>query len=108
MEEYYDRERSILVPLIYTLFCLCVTIGGALLVLHVYFPPLSQPWQPIAAVVLIASTWVFWIITCLYACIKACCFRRKIAAGAQAGGRMIDSSVASSTDSKIPLAYAAA
>ncbi|KAI3448980.1 hypothetical protein Pfo_005645 [Paulownia fortunei] len=118
-----ERERDLIVPFIYTLFCLCVSIGGILLVLYVFFPTLSQPWHPIAALVLIGSTWLFWVLTYLYACIKGCCRRdRQIytrqtttsamqkdsgsRAGHQQGGKQ-DSSIASSTDSEIPLAYSA-
>lgn len=128
------RERSFIIPFIYTFFCLCVTIGGMLLVFYVFFPTLSQPWHPIAALVLIGSTWLFWLLTYIYSCIKRC-FRRddhQIAtrqttknasisssasasamqkgSGSRSGhqqGAKQDSSVASSADSEIPLAYAA-
>ncbi|KAL8028447.1 hypothetical protein ABFX02_14G160600 [Erythranthe guttata] len=129
--EQYEREKSLIVPLIFSLFCLCVSIGGVLLVINLCFPDLSQPWQPIAAFVLIGSTWIFWILTCFYVCIKTC-FRRcrcrdhqiptaltprniPPASPNDGGGghghhqhdSIQDTSFASSTDSETPLTYAA-
>ena len=54
-----ERERGLIIPLIYTFFCLCVTVGGILLVVYVFSPRLSRPWQPVAALALICSTWLF-------------------------------------------------
>ncbi|KAL1540003.1 hypothetical protein AAHA92_24421 [Salvia divinorum] len=70
-----DEERSLIIPLICTFFCLCVTVGGLLLVFYVFVPDLSRPWQPIAALALICSTWLFWLMAYIYACVKHCLFR---------------------------------
>ncbi|CAK9139896.1 unnamed protein product [Ilex paraguariensis] len=73
MEE--EREGDIRVPLISALFCLFVISGGVFLVVYVYAPNLSEPWFPMAAFLLIGSPWIFWFLTYIYTCIKAC-FRR--------------------------------
>ncbi|CAK9185244.1 unnamed protein product [Ilex paraguariensis] len=73
MEE--EREGDIRVPLISALFCLFVISGGVFLVVYVYVPNLSEPWFPMAAFLLIGSPWIFWFLTYIYTCIKAC-FRR--------------------------------
>ncbi|KAG8391390.1 hypothetical protein BUALT_Bualt01G0182700 [Buddleja alternifolia] len=65
-----EKEGDLRVPLIASLFCLCVTAGGIILVLYAFFPSLSQPWFPIAALVLIGFPWLFWLFTYLYACMK--------------------------------------
>ncbi|XP_057803533.1 uncharacterized protein LOC131018851 [Salvia miltiorrhiza] len=70
-----ERERSLIIPLIYTFFCLCVSVGGLLLVFYVFFPGLSRPWQPVAALALICSTWLFWLLTYIYSCLKHCLLR---------------------------------
>ncbi|GER48718.1 prothymosin alpha-related family protein [Striga asiatica] len=70
MEE--EKEGDIRVPLVFTVFCLSVTAGGVFLVIYVFFPGYSQAWYPIAALVLIASPWIFWLLTYIYACIKGC------------------------------------
>ncbi|KAL2536697.1 putative membrane lipoprotein [Forsythia ovata] len=67
------REGDILFPLISSLLCLCVLTGGIFLVLYVYLPNISQPWFPILAFILIGSPWIFWFLTYLYTCMKACC-----------------------------------
>ncbi|GFP93906.1 hypothetical protein PHJA_001534900 [Phtheirospermum japonicum] len=79
-----ERHRDIIVPSIYSLLCLCVTAGGVFLVLYVFFPALSQPWQPIAALILIGSPWLVWVLTFIYSCAKACCVR-----GGDGGDRQI-------------------
>ncbi|KAL6565771.1 hypothetical protein OROHE_004826 [Orobanche hederae] len=116
-----ERHKDIIVSSIYSLLCLCVSTGGVLLVLYVFFPALSQPWQPITALILIGSPWLVWLLTYIYACIKTCCIRRDgcdrqiptrqttrsastsahIATAEQKGGGKQDS-VASSNDSEIP------
>ncbi|KAL3624568.1 hypothetical protein CASFOL_031236 [Castilleja foliolosa] len=76
-----ERHRDIIVPTIYSLLCLCVTVGGVFLVLYVFFPALSQPWQPIAALILIGSPWLVWLLTFIYSCAKACYIRDRIDGG---------------------------
>ncbi|KAL2514092.1 uncharacterized protein Fot_28063 [Forsythia ovata] len=71
MEE--GKEGDIRVPLVSSLFCLCLTTGGIFLVLYVFYPNLSQPWYPIAALTLIGSPWLFWFLVYIYTCIKCCC-----------------------------------
>lgn len=73
MEE--GREGDIRVPLVSALFCLFVIAGGVFLILYVYLPENSQPWYPIVALLLIGSPWIFWFLTYIYTCIKACCRR---------------------------------
>ncbi|KAI5647632.1 hypothetical protein M9H77_33637 [Catharanthus roseus] len=67
-----SREDDYRVPLISSLFCLCVSAGGVLLVLYVFVPSSSQSWFPIVAFILIGSPWIFWILAYIYTCIKAC------------------------------------
>ncbi|XP_027108969.1 uncharacterized protein LOC113782608 [Coffea eugenioides] len=71
MEE--SREGDCRVPLISSIFCVCVTTGGVLLAMYVFMPSVSEPWFPIAAFILIGSPWIFWVFTYIYTCIKACC-----------------------------------
>ncbi|KAL6575581.1 hypothetical protein OROHE_000958 [Orobanche hederae] len=73
MEE--EKEGDIRVPLVFSIFCLCVTTGGIFLAIYAFFPDLSQPWYPIAALVLIGSPWIFWLLTYFYACMKGCLCR---------------------------------
>ncbi|KAI5673108.1 hypothetical protein M9H77_13472 [Catharanthus roseus] len=70
MEE--PREDDCRVPLISSLFCLCVSAGGVLLVIYVFVPSSSKPWFPLVAFILIGSPWIFWILAYIYTCIKAC------------------------------------
>ncbi|PIN10360.1 hypothetical protein CDL12_17050 [Handroanthus impetiginosus] len=121
-----DKEGDIRVPLIFSLFCLCVVTGGIFLVVYVFIPSLSEPWYPIAALVLIASPWIFWLLTYIYTCAKGCCRRNPVASHQisrrqttrnassaamqnlngsrnQQGGA--DSSVASSKEPEMPLTY---
>ncbi|KAH6820378.1 hypothetical protein C2S53_015801 [Perilla frutescens var. hirtella] len=72
MDENEGERRSSIIPLIYTFFCLCVSVGGMLLVFYVCIPALSRPWQPLAALALIGSTWLFWLMAYIYACVKHC------------------------------------
>ncbi|GFP88576.1 hypothetical protein PHJA_001001300 [Phtheirospermum japonicum] len=106
MEE--EKESDIRVPLVFSIFCLCVTAGGVFLVIYVFFPGLSQPWYPIAALVLIGSPWIFWFLTFLYACMKGCCCRDSGAAavGHQISRRQTTRS-GSSAEPEMPLAYSA-
>lgn len=73
MEE--SREGDCRVPFISSVFCICVTAGGVLLVMYVFTPSVSQPWFPIAAFLLIGAPWIFWAFAYLYTCMKACCLR---------------------------------
>lgn len=73
MEE--GREGDIRVPLISAFFCLLVITGGVFLIIYVYMPENSQPWYPIVALLLIGSPWIFWFLTYMYTCMKACCRR---------------------------------
>ncbi|KAL8542493.1 hypothetical protein ACS0TY_003379 [Phlomoides rotata] len=66
------RKRSIIIPIIYALFFLCITTGGVLLIIYAFFPNLTQPWHPAAAFALIGTTWIFWLLTYIYSCIKLC------------------------------------
>ncbi|CAA0820700.1 Putative membrane lipoprotein [Striga hermonthica] len=119
-----ESRRDVIIPTIYALLCLCVTAGGVLLALHVFFPAVSQPWHPIAALILIGSPWLVWLLAYVYACAKAC-FSRAAAAGgdrqiparqatrsastspaAERKGGGKQESVASSNGSEIPLAHA--
>ncbi|GER57376.1 prothymosin alpha-related family protein [Striga asiatica] len=122
-----ERRRDVIIPTTYALLCLCVTAGGVLLALHVFFPALSQPWHLIAALILIGSPWLVWLLAYVYACAKAC-FSRAAAGGDRqipsrqatrsastssaaterkdGGGVGKQESVASSNGSEIPLARA--
>ncbi|KAL3815188.1 hypothetical protein ACJIZ3_016456 [Penstemon smallii] len=114
-----ERAGDIRVPLISSLFCLFVTTGGIFLVLYVFVPSLSQPWYPVVAFVLIGSPWLFWLFTYIYTCMKGCygggrpegqISRRqttRVASSAtmQNGSNQQNSSVASSKESELPLAY---
>lgn len=115
-----EKEGDIRVPLVFAIFCLLVTAGGLLLVIYVFAPSLSHPWYPTIAILLVASPWVFWFLTYLYTCIKACFFhpstaadnprqvsRRPTTRNAQNGHRQDSarSSIASSKEPEMPLAY---
>ncbi|CAI9764715.1 unnamed protein product [Fraxinus pennsylvanica] len=76
MEE--EKEGDIRVPLVSSLFCLCLTTGGIFLVLYTYFPNISKPWYPIAALTLIGSPWLFWFLVYIYSCIKCCCYANRV------------------------------
>ncbi|KAK2998835.1 hypothetical protein RJ639_023537 [Escallonia herrerae] len=76
MEE--QKEGDVRVPLISSLFGICVVTGGIFLVLYAFVPDMSQPWFPIAALVLIGSPWLFWLMTYLYTCIKVCCHGTRV------------------------------
>ncbi|CAK9144824.1 unnamed protein product [Ilex paraguariensis] len=67
-----ERGRDVRVPLISSLFCLFVVTGGVFLMLYVFTPQFSQPWFPIAALILIGSPWLFWFLTYIYTCMKVC------------------------------------
>ncbi|XP_059654296.1 uncharacterized protein LOC132301016 [Cornus florida] len=68
------REGDLRFPIISCLIFLCVLTGGGFLVVYVFVPDLSQPWHPVAALVLIGFPWVFWFLTYLYTCMKhSCC-----------------------------------
>ncbi|KAL2251310.1 UNVERIFIED_CONTAM: hypothetical protein Sindi_2253300 [Sesamum indicum] len=105
-----------IVQLICALFCLAIAIAGLLLALYVLIPSFSQPWYPVAALVVILSTWFVSLVICLYTYIKACFRRdrRRTARSASAvvqndsGSRAGDprhSPFVSSADSEIPLKY---
>ncbi|KAH6772899.1 hypothetical protein C2S52_004264 [Perilla frutescens var. hirtella] len=68
-----EKEGDIRVPLVFTVFFLCVTTGGIFLLLYVFAPSVSQPWYPAAALVLIGAPWIFWLLTYVYTIIKRCC-----------------------------------
>ncbi|KAL3537202.1 hypothetical protein ACH5RR_000568 [Cinchona calisaya] len=70
MEE--SREGDCRVPLISSIFCICVIAGGILLVMYVFTPSYSESWFPIAAFILIGSPWIFWAFTYFYTCMKTC------------------------------------
>ncbi|CAA3026776.1 uncharacterized protein LOC111383693 [Olea europaea subsp. europaea] len=76
MEE--EKEGDFRVPLVSSLFCLCLTSGGIFLVLYVFFPNLSKPWYPIAALALIGSPWLFWFLIYIYTCMKVCCCGNRV------------------------------
>ncbi|XP_070038059.1 uncharacterized protein [Nicotiana tomentosiformis] len=69
-----EREGDLRVPLISSLFCLCVLTGGVLLVLYLFVPDHSQPWFPAAGLILIGSPYIFWLLTYFYTGMKRCCF----------------------------------
>lgn len=69
-----EREGDLRVPLISSLFCLCVLTGGVLLVLYLFVPDQSQPWFPAAGLILIGSPYIFWLLTYFYTSMKWCCF----------------------------------
>ncbi|KAK4372281.1 hypothetical protein RND71_007665 [Anisodus tanguticus] len=68
-----EREGDLRVPLISSLFCLCVLTGGVLLVLYFFAPDHSQPWFPAAGLILVGSPYIFWLLTYIYTCLKRCC-----------------------------------
>ncbi|KAK4379579.1 hypothetical protein RND71_001441 [Anisodus tanguticus] len=68
-----EREGDLRVPLISSLFCLCVLTGGVLLVLYFFVPDHSQPWFPSAGLFLVGSPYIFWLLTYIYTCLKCCC-----------------------------------
>ncbi|KAL8500625.1 hypothetical protein ACS0TY_020270 [Phlomoides rotata] len=70
-----EKEGDIRVPLAFTVFLLCVMTGGIFLVFYVFVPSLSQPWYPTAALLLIGTPWLFWLLTFIYTCMKPCCFQ---------------------------------
>ncbi|MCD7450998.1 hypothetical protein HAX54_009266 [Datura stramonium] len=69
-----EREGDLRVPLISSLFCLCVLTGGVLLILYLFVPDHSQPWFPAAGLILVGSPYIFWLLTYMYTCLKHCCF----------------------------------
>ncbi|XP_060217897.1 uncharacterized protein LOC132645131 [Lycium barbarum] len=69
-----ERKGDLRVPLISSLFCLCVLTGGVLLVLYLFVPDHSQPWFPAAGLILVGSPYIFWLLTYFYTCLKRCCF----------------------------------
>ncbi|CAI9103339.1 OLC1v1001802C1 [Oldenlandia corymbosa var. corymbosa] len=73
MEE--SRQSDCRVPVISSIFFICLATGGVFLIMYVFTPSLSAPWYPIAAFVMIGIPWLFWLVTYIYACLKAC-FRR--------------------------------
>lgn len=73
-----ERARDIRVPLVFFLFSIFLLAGGVFLILYVFVPDSSRPWYPIAAFVLIGAPWVFWLMTYIYTCIKACCKRNRL------------------------------
>ncbi|KAL3516678.1 hypothetical protein ACH5RR_023580 [Cinchona calisaya] len=76
MEE--PREGDCWVPLISSIFCVCVTTGGVLLLMYVFMPSISEPWIPFAALILIGTPWIFWVFAYIYTCMKACCGRSSL------------------------------
>ncbi|KAK6804204.1 hypothetical protein RDI58_001988 [Solanum bulbocastanum] len=69
-----ERVGDLRVPLISSLFCLCVLTGGVLLVLYLFVPDYSQPWFAPAGLILVGSPYIFWLLTYIYTCLKHCCF----------------------------------
>ncbi|XP_051144215.1 uncharacterized protein LOC127260515 [Andrographis paniculata] len=95
-----EREGDLRVPLVFCIFFLLVTAGGVLLVIYVFAPSASQPWYPTVAILFVASPWVFWFLTYLYTCLKACILRNSAAddvAARQISRRPTARNVSSST-----------
>lgn len=67
-----DRDGDLRVSLISFIFCICVIIGGVLLVIYLTVPKFSQPWFLLLALILVGSPWLFWLFTYMYTCIKRC------------------------------------
>ncbi|CAN4126072.1 unnamed protein product [Withania somnifera] len=69
-----ERVGDLRVPLISSLFCLCVLTGGVLLIIYFFTPAYSQPWFAPAGLILVGSPYIFWLLTYIYTCLKHCCF----------------------------------
>ncbi|CAN4110503.1 unnamed protein product [Withania somnifera] len=69
-----ERVGDLRVPLISSLFCLCVLTGGVLLVISFFAPAYSQTWFAPAGLILIGSPYIFWLLTYIYTFLKRCCF----------------------------------
>ncbi|KAL7120770.1 hypothetical protein ACP275_02G142800 [Erythranthe tilingii] len=104
-----EKVSDIRVPLVFSIFCLCLVTGGVFLVFYVFVPKLSQPWYPIVALVLIGSPWIFWFFTYFYTCVKGCFGRGggpPITADHQISRRQTTRNT-SSREPEMPLAYSA-
>jgi uncharacterized membrane protein len=58
--------------LVTVLLLLSLLAGGACLVVYILVPPSEAPeWLPAVGLALVALPWAFWIVTCMYRCVKA-------------------------------------
>lgn len=66
-----DGKDEDLVSLISSVICIFVVIGAVFLVLYFFDPHATHPWFAVAAILLIGSPWIFWLLTYMYMCTKS-------------------------------------
>jgi Na+-transporting NADH:ubiquinone oxidoreductase subunit NqrD len=75
--------------LVTVLLFLSLLAGGACLVAYILLPPSQTPaWLPAVGLAFVALPWAFWIVTCMYRCVKACAAERRMAAVAAGASSM--------------------